>query len=194
MKKQDKNERKFIKETLIPGLFVVKRESFTDLRGGFRMVALSRELEAHLGKKFEFAQLNHSWSKPGVIRGIHPDPWDKLVYPITGSVFMAIVDINPDSKTFGKVETFTFEERRDEPFALFISRGLGNSVCSFGTTVAHYLYLVNDYWDGTYGSGPRAIAWNDPDLAIPWPIKNPILSEADKNHPFLREKFPEKFK
>lgn len=156
----------FIKDTSIPGVFVVQRPSNIDYRGGFRMVALSRELEERLGYRFEFAQWNHSWSKPGVLRGIHPDPWDKLIYPVTGKIFIAIADIDPVSKTFKKVETFTFEEEKDEPYALFVSKGLGNSFCNFGNGVAHYLYLVNDYWDGTFGSGPRAVRWDDPDLAI----------------------------
>jgi dTDP-4-dehydrorhamnose 3,5-epimerase len=188
--------KKYIKETSVSGLYVVTRSAKLDDRGGFRMVSLAREFEVVLRQKFEFAQWNHSWSEPGVIRGIHPDPWDKLVYPITGKVFLAIADIRPDSSTFGRVETFNFDStsKPNEFFALFISRGLGNSLCNYGEELAHYLYLVNDYWDGTQGSGERGVPWNDPDLNIPWPIKNPILSEADRKHQPLREQFPDKFR
>lgn len=191
--KDSKEAKNYVHQTSISGLYLVTRDSNIDLRGGFRMIALSRELEDRLGQKFEFAQWNHSWSRPNVIRGIHPDPWDKLVYPVTGKIFIAIADINPTSPTFGKAETFTFDEEKGDYFALFISKGLGNSLCNFGEDIAHYLYLVNDYWDGTFGSAPRAITWDDPDLAITWPVKNPILSDSDKNHSTLRERFPDKF-
>jgi dTDP-4-dehydrorhamnose 3,5-epimerase len=55
----------------------------------------------------------------------------------------------------------------------------------------HYFYLIDEYWDD---SKARGVAWDDPDLNIKWPIKNPILSERDKNNPTLRETFPEKYK
>jgi dTDP-4-dehydrorhamnose 3,5-epimerase len=55
----------------------------------------------------------------------------------------------------------------------------------------HYFYLIDEYWDDTKA---RGIAWDDPDLKIKWPIKNPILSERDKHNPTLRQLFPEKFK
>jgi len=191
MKKQDKNKTKDlqeIKKTSIPGLLVIERPTYKDKRGFFREAVRLNELEEIAGFEFNIKQWNHSKSKPKVIRALHAEGWNKLVYPVTGKMFAAIVDIRPDSKTFGKVETFTFDETRLR--ALFIPEGLANSICVVGTKPVHYFYLVDKYYDG---SDTRAIAWNDPDLNIKWPIKDPIISERDKNNPTLREAFPEKF-
>jgi len=192
MKKQDKDKTentKGIKKTSISGLLVIEGPTFKDERGHFREVVRLNELEEVSGLKFNIKQWNHSLSLPKVIRALHAEGWNKLIYPVTGKMFAAIVDIRPDSKTFGKVETFTFDETR--PRALFIPEGLANSICVIGTEPVHYFYLVDKYYDG---SDTTAIAWDDPDLDINWPIKDPIISERDKNNPTLREKFPEKFK
>ncbi|MCX6705317.1 MAG: dTDP-4-dehydrorhamnose 3,5-epimerase family protein, partial [Candidatus Woesebacteria bacterium] len=71
-----------------------------------------------------------------------------------------------------------------------ITSGIANSFCNFGKENAHYLYLVDNYYDG---SDKKAVAWDDPDLNIKWPIKAPILSDRDKNNPRLRDVFPDKF-
>ena len=178
-----------ITKTSIEGLYVVEKETFSDDRGFFREVFHLDELEKGIGRKFEFKQMNHSRSNPNVLRAIHAENWNKLVYPINGKMFTVVVDIRPDSETFGKVETFNFSD--NDRKALFISKGLANSICVDGDSPVDYIYLVDIYYDG---SDTRAIAWDDPDLNINWPIKNPILSERDKNNPKLRELFPDKFK
>ena len=104
-------------------------------------------------------------------------------------MFSAIVDIRPKSPTFGKFETFTFDENSHK--ALFIPKGLANSICVVGKEPVHYMYLVDAYYEG---KDTRAIVWNDPDIGISWPVKNPIISERDRNNPRLRDLFPEKFK
>ena len=108
-------------------------------------------------------------------------------------MFVAIVDVREDSETFGKVETFTFDNTKgDSPHsALFIPKGLGNSICVNGEEDVHYVYLVDEYWDDAKAQG---ILWNDPDIAIDWPVKDPIISERDMKNPTLRELFPDKFK
>jgi dTDP-4-dehydrorhamnose 3,5-epimerase len=194
MKRQAKGKgKKFaehtIRKTTIPGLLVIERPIFKDKRGFFKEIFRLDALEKHTGKKFFFKQGNHSFSFPKVIRGLHAENWNKIVYLLTGKVFAAVADVRPDSKTFGKVETFVLDERN--PKALFIPKGLANSVCVIGNKPAHYLYLVDAYYDG---SDVTAFAWNDPDLKIKWPVKRPIISERDKNNPSLREIFPEKFK
>jgi len=185
MTKQDKNN---IKKTSISGLLVIEGPTNEDERGFFREVVRLNELEDITETKFEVKQWNHSLSRPGVIRALHAENWNKLIYPATGKIFAAIVDIRPESKTFGTVENFTFDETK--PKALFIPKGLANSICVVGTKPVHYFYLVDKYYDG---SDTKAIAWDDPDLNIKWPIENPIISERDKNNPTLRELFPEKF-
>ncbi|TEU01976.1 hypothetical protein E3I18_01835 [Candidatus Woesebacteria bacterium] len=182
-----------IKKTTIPGLLVIERPVHKDNRGFFHEVFRLNELEEVSGLKFKPVQWSHSMSKPGVIRAIHTEDWNKLIYPVTGKMFAAIADVRKDSKAFGKVETFTFDNTSPESthMALFLPKGLGNSICVVGKEPVHYIYLVDEYWDDKKAQG---IAWDDPDLNIDWPIKNPIISERDKNNPTLRELFPEKFK
>lgn len=182
-------ENKYIKTTSIPGLLILERPILSDTRGFFRELFHKDELEKIVGFKFDGIQMNHSRSVPGVIRGIHAEKWNKIIYPVSGEVFIAIVDIRPDSPTFAKVETFNVGD--DNRIGLFIPNGLANSLCVIGEKNVDYIYLVDSYYDG---SDTRAIAWDDPDLQINWPIKNPIISERDRNNPRLRDLFPEKFK
>ena len=177
-----------ITKTSIEGLYIIEKETFSDERGFFREVFHLDDLEQEIGRKFELKQMNHSRSNPNVLRALHAENWSKLVYPVSGKMFSAVVDIRPESKTFGRCETFSFDENSQK--ALFISPGLANSICVDGNEPVDYIYLVDAYYDG---KDTRAIAWNDPDLNIVWPIGNPIVSERDKNNPILRELFPEKF-
>lgn len=179
----------YIKQTSISGLLIIERVSHSDERGFFREVFHMDELQQTLGFEFKPIQMNHSYSKAKVIRALHAENWNKLVYPVSGICFAAIADIRPDSETFGKVETFNFDD--SNRFALFIPKGLANSICVAGEEPVNYIYLVDAYYDGT---DTRAVAWDDPDLNIKWPVENPLISERDKNNPTLRDLFPEKFK
>lgn len=182
-------DNKYIKKTTIPGLLVIERPTFSDERGFFREIFRLDDLEKETGIKFNIVQSNHARSFPKVIRALHAEDWNKLVYPVRGKIFSAIVDIRPDSPTFGKYEIFNFGENSHK--ALFIPKGLANSICVAGNEPVDYLYLVDAYYEG---GDRKAIAWDDPDLNIKWPIKNPIISERDRHNPTLREMFPEKFK
>lgn len=176
-------------ETSLKGVFKLTRKTFPDERGFFREVFHLDELEKAIGFEFKPVQMNHSLSKPFVIRALHAEEWNKLVYPVTGEMFAAVVDIREDSPSFGQVETFEFSE--DDRFALFIPVGFANSICNIGSEDVNYIYLVDKYYDGT---DTTAIAWDDPDVGVNWPVKNPILSKRDKNNPRLRDLFPDKFK
>lgn len=178
----------YIKETSIPGLLLIERPTFSDDRGFFREAARKNELEEAIGHEFSPVQWNHSRSDARVIRALHAEGWNKLVYPVTGRMFAAMVDIRPDSEAFGKVETFTFDAK--EPKAMYVPDGVANSICVIGEEPVHYMYLVDKYYDG---SDARAIAWDDPELGIAWPIEDPIISERDRNNPTLKEMYPEKF-
>lgn len=182
-------DENYIIKTSITGLFVVERPIFSDNRGFFREVFRLNDLEKEVGIEFKVIQANHSHSLPNVIRALHAENWNKLIYPLTGKAFSAVVDIRSDSPTFGKYETFEFGG--DKPRAIFVAKGLANSVCVMGDDPVDYIYFVDAYYDGT---DTRAVAWNDPDLNIKWPIINPIISERDRHNPTLREIFPEKFK
>lgn len=178
-----------VKKTSIPGLLVLDRPIFEDDRGFFREIFHKDELEEVAGINFDGIQMNHSHSKKNVLRGIHAERWNKIVYPLNGEVFVAIVDIREDSETFGKVETFVINDQNR--VGLFIPEGLANSLCVTSEVAVDYIYLVDSYYDG---SDTRAIAWDDADLNIAWPIENPIISDRDKGNPTLREMFPAKFK
>lgn len=180
-----KNE--FIQKTKLKGLLVIDRPVRTDERGMFREAFKMSDLK-DLGVGFNPVQINHSLSKPNVIRALHAEKWNKLVYPVTGEIFIALVDIRPESKTFGEVETFNFKD--SDRKLIYIPTGFANSICVVGDEPVNYVYLVDQYYTG---QDTRAIAWNDPDLAIEWPVKTPIMSERDKNNPRLRDLFPEKF-
>jgi dTDP-4-dehydrorhamnose 3,5-epimerase len=182
-----------IKRTSIQGLFIIERPTFLDERGFFHEVFRLNELQEATGIKFSPVQMSHSHSVPKVIRAIHTEGWNKLVYPVSGRLFVAIADVRVDSATFGKVKTFVFDadDPKSSHAALFLPAGIGNSLCVIGDKPVDYIYAVDEYWDN---SKARGIAWNDPDLNINWPIKDPIISERDKNNPTLRELFPEKFR
>lgn len=179
----------FVQKTSIEGLLILKRPIHKDDRGFFREIFHIDEIEQALGIQFKGVQMNHAFSNPKVLRGIHGENWNKIICPLNGEVFVAIVDIRPDSPTFKNTETMIIND--ENRIALFISKGLANSYCITGSEPVHYIYLVDAYYDG---SDQKAVAFSDPDLAIEWPIKDPIISERDKNNPRLRELFPEKFK
>lgn len=188
----DETAQNIIK-TEIEGVVLIQRPTFTDFRGFFHEIFRQNELENETGVKFSPLQWSHSMSKPGVIRAVHTENWNKLVYPITGILYAPIADLRPESPTFGKVIYITIDNtKEDSPHqAIFLPKGgIGNSICVLGNQDLHYLYLIDEYWDDAKA---RGVAWDDPDLAIKWPIDNPILSERDKTNPKLRDLFPEKF-
>lgn len=175
-----------VEPTSIEGLFVVKWDTYDDDRGFFRQTYQVKELEEAIGREVKFKQGNHSHSVPGVLRGFHAEPWDKCVYVVSGYAFAAIADIRPESPTFGKVETFYLgEPPHGERIRLYISKGLANSFLTLGTKNVDYLYDVTDYYQP--GIVQPAVAWDDPDLAVHWPLGDPILSEKDQQNPTLRE-------
>ena len=181
------NAMKYIENTKIEGLLIINRPIFQDERGFFREVGRIQDISEILGKPFEPVQMNHSRSYPNVIRGLHAENWNKLVYPVTGAIFAAFVDVRPDSNTFKKLLTFTISDKNRQ--AIFISKGIANSICAIPNAKNNpvdYVYLVDAYYDGT---DTTAIAWDDPELAIDWPVKNPILSEKDKHNPLLEKIF-----
>ena len=178
---------KMITTTDIQGLLIYERETFSDDRGFFREPVELRDLEKVLGKQITIKQWNHSKSQPKVIRGIHAEEWDKIIYVPKGLVMSVIVDFRTDSPTFGKaVKTILGDNNRK---TIYLPKGMGNSFANIGDTDAEYLYLVTDYYEG---KPTPAVSWQDPLLTKQfggWPIDNPIVSEADRKHPTLKEKF-----
>ena len=188
------DHRKHIKTTSIPGVVIIERPLLGDFRGFIHEPYNKEELEVATGVEFNPVQWTHAYIKPGVIKAVHSEDWNKLIYPITGILYAPIVDLRPESPTFGKVEYITIDNTKEDSKrqALFLPKGgIGNSVCVLGTEMMHYFYLIDEYWDDAKA---RGVAWDDSDLNIKWPVKTPILSERDQHNPTLRELFPEKFR
>jgi dTDP-4-dehydrorhamnose 3,5-epimerase len=179
-----------VETTDIEGLLVVRWDTHADDRGFFRQTYQVRELADALGRDVVLRQGNHSHSVPGVLRGFHAEPWDKLVYVVRGHAMAAIADIRPASATFGEVRSFVLgEPPHGERIRLFIAEGLANSFLTLGDTAVDYLYDVSGYWQA--GVVQPAVAWDDPDLGVDWPVAEPILSDKDRANPTLRAQFPE---
>ena len=191
----DKPEYK-ISKTSIEGLLVWERKLFKDERGFFQELGRVDSISEVLGREVVIKQWSLSYNLPGVLRGIHAEPQDKCITVLSGGpIFMAVVDIRPDSPTFGQCQAFTFDTR--DPLTprktLFVENGLGNAFLVTGDVPVEYFYAVSDVYKSS--EGKRAIRWNDPDVAVPWPEKPKIMSADDQDrHPYLRELYPVKFK
>jgi dTDP-4-dehydrorhamnose 3,5-epimerase len=178
-----------IERTAIDGLLVVRQPTHEDERGFFRQTYVASELTEAVGREVRFVQGNHSRSGPDVLRGFHAEPWDKFVSVVHGTVFAAVADVRPDSGTFGEVATFLLGDRPGERVQLFLADGLANAYAVVGEQAADYVYDVTREWHPDVDK--RSVAWDDPDLAVPWPVAVPQLSDADRDNPTLRERFPD---
>lgn len=166
-------------ETSLKGAYIIKPKIFRDERGFF-LEFYSKKLFDEQGIKADFVQDNHSMSfKKGVLRGLHfqlpPNEQTKLVQVTRGKVYDVIVDLRKNSPTFGKWEGF--ELGADNFEMLFIPRGFAHAYCTLENNT-EFMYKVDGFYAPESDSG---IIWNDPDLKIDWPIKNPILSEKDSH-------------
>lgn len=173
---------KFI-ATKLEGVFLIEPRVFEDGRGFFMETHSSRVFEEQ-GVNVAFVQTNHSRSVRNVLRGLHYQvgrPQGKLVRVVRGRVFDVAVDIRPGSPTFGSwlAEELSDANRR----MLYIPPGLAHGFCVLSDEV-DFLYSCTDYY---YPAGERGIIWNDPDLAIPWPISEPLLSPKDLKLPKIRD-------
>ena len=169
-------------ETALPDVKIVEPDFFGDARGFF-YESYSYQKYAAAGIEDEFVQDNHSRSARGVLRGLHyqlpPAGQAKLVRVVVGAVWDVAVDIRHDSPTFGQWVgvTLSAENRRQ----LYVPVGFAHGFC-VTSDVAEFLYKTSDYYAPDL---ERGIAWNDPDLAIPWPAETPLLSARDQVYPRL---------
>lgn len=172
-----------VERTPLEGLLVITPRVFGDPRGRFLESFNLRQFEEATGVNARFVQDNESLSMAGVLRGLHyqvaPHAQAKLVRVARGAVLDAVVDIRPHSPTFGSHFSLVLDDR--DCRSLFIPEGFAHG---FRTLEDHTLfqYKCSDYY---HPASERTIAWNDPRLAIPWNIADPILSEKDrKGAPF----------
>jgi len=171
-----------VSKTPIDGLLTIEPKIFADPRGMFYEVYSENRYEEY-GIPC-FVQDNHSVSKKGVLRGLHyqVNPGqDKLVRVTRGEVFDVAVDIRKQSPTYGKWWGLSLSETNN--FQLYIPIGFAHGFCVLSES-AEVLYKCSDYYSP---ENERGILWNDPDLAIDWPVKDPILSEKDAVYPLFSE-------
>ncbi|OGE72428.1 hypothetical protein A3H40_04250 [Candidatus Daviesbacteria bacterium RIFCSPLOWO2_02_FULL_38_15] len=181
-------------ETGIKGLLIFEKKLYRDARGWYQEVYRVDDIVKALGiNDLVIKQSSFTYNLPKTLRGLHAEPQYKLITPLSGKIFVAIADIRVDSPTFAKVEFFLFDNQKiaTPRKTLVISPGLANSMEVVGEDGALYHYAVSSVFDP--GQTKRSVIWNDPDLKIDWPIKDPIVSDKDKSNPKLRALFPEKF-
>ena len=173
--------------TNIPGMLVFDLPVHGDSRGWFKE-NWQRAKQMNLGlPDLGPVQNNISFNaSKGVTRGIHAEPWDKYISVATGSVFGAWVDLRP-GKSFGQVYTCVIDPSK----AIYVPRGVGNSFQALEDGTA-YTYLVNAHWSAELKKTYTFVNLADPELGIEWPIplEQCELSEADRNHPFLKDAIP----
>ena len=161
----------------IPEVILFEPKVFGDDRGFFFESFNQREFNAATGTDLCFVQDNHSRSAKGVLRGLHyqlGQPQGKLVRVVRGAVFDVAVDIRPASPTFGK--WFGLELNEHDHRQLWVPPGLAHGFLVLSDSV-DFLYKTTDYYAPAL---ERCIVWNDPTLAIDWPVdRNPVLSVKD---------------
>ena len=171
-------------ETLtLPGISLIKPQRFSDQRGFFSEI-FHKQRYIEKGINCEFVQDNHSFSQRGTLRGMHfqrTPGQAKLIWVVQGVIFDVVVDICPTRSTFGKwLGVYLDAEKGDQ---LFIPTGYAHGFCVISET-AHVCYKVDNFFDPLEEKGFR---YDNPDIGIKWPLSSFILSEKDRNHPFLRQ-------
>ena len=165
-------------KTDLPDVLIIEPQVFGDARGFFYESFNQKIWREKTGIQAIFVQDNHSRSERNVLRGLHyqiQQPQGKLVRVISGAVFDVAVDIRKSSPTFGRwVGAELTEDNRRQ---MWIPEGFAHGFLVL-SDFAEFLYKTTDYWAPEY---ERTILWNDPELAIAWPLAGePILAAKDR--------------
>ena len=168
----------------IPGVVLIEPRVFEDQRGFFMETYKTPDFAA-AGIKENFVQENHSRSSKGVLRGLHyqhpPFAQGKLVRVVRGEIFDVAIDIRKGSLTWGKwVGVILSEENKN---IIYIPESFAHGFCVL-SDIAEMIYKATNVYSPEYEAG---IIWNDPEINIDWPIREPILSEKDKKLPSLKD-------
>ena len=169
----------------IEGAFRVVLNPHQDHRGFFIRTYDQDELMKR-GLVTQWIQESHSFSaKKGTLRGLHfqlpPYAETKLVRAAQGSIYMVLLDLRAASATFCSWDSITLSI--EKPELLYAPKGIAMGMCTL-TDDSSLLYKMDTSYDPKSG---RTVRWNDPELAIPWPVENPILSDKDKGAPLLKD-------
>jgi dTDP-4-dehydrorhamnose 3,5-epimerase len=173
-----------VTSTALPGVMLIELAVHGDERGFFVETFQAERYRALAGIDLTFVQDNHSRSRRGVLRGLHLQtarPQGKLVRVARGEVFDVAADIDPKSPTFGQWVGAVLSDRNHHQ--LWIPPGYAHGFLVL-SEVADFEYKCTDYYDPKAEAG---VVWNDPDLAIDWPIREPSLSAKDVRLPTLAE-------
>ena len=171
--------------TVLPEVLILEPKVFGDDRGFFFESFNKRDFADATGVSLEFVQDNHSRSGKGVLRGLHyqiRQPQGKLVRVVQGEVFDVAVNLMRGHPDFGRwVGTLISAQNKRQ---LWIPPGFAHGFLVLSET-ADFLYKTSDYYAPEY---ERSLLWNDPDLAIEWPIAfEPLVSAKDASAKRLRE-------
>ena len=167
-----------ISHSKLKGCVIIEPTVFGDERGFFLETFQAIRYEQEAGIDLPFVQDNHSRSARGVLRGLHfqnTKPQGKLVRVVRGEVYDVAVDIRKGSATFGEWEGVILSEDNKKQF--WVPPGFAHGFVVLSDT-ADFEYKCTDYYDP---SDEGCILWSDPDLDIPWPIANPVLSTKDES-------------
>lgn len=167
----------------IPGVILCKPDVYRDERGLFQEIWNAGKYRA-AGIDCHFVQDNRSISGKGVLRGLHfqlRKPQAKLVSCIHGAVFDVAVDIRPASPFFGQWTGAELSE--DNAYQMFIPAGFAHGFCVLSDR-AEIIYKCTELYDP---EDDRGLLWNDPRIAVEWPLREPLLSEKDRRQPLLDE-------
>lgn len=167
----------------LKGLKLITPKVFADSRGFF-LETFQQSIYHEAGIAETFVQDNHSRSQKGCIRGMHFQSFPgqaKLIRVGLGQIYDVVVDIRPDSPTFGEWEGVMLDGAKHQQ--LYIPIGFAHGFCAL-TDEVHVMYKVSAPYHPTYEKGFR---WNDPDINIKWPVENPIVSERDEKSPLFCE-------
>ena len=170
-------------ETPIPGVVVLEPRLFHDTRGYFFEMFRENAL-AEVGLPGPWVQDNCSFSRRGVLRGLHfqwPNPQGKLVQAVNGEIWDVAVDIRVGSATYGKWhgEVLSEANRRQ----LWVPEGFAHGFVVLSES-ALVTYKVSAYFDAACDAG---VKWDDPGLAIDWPLRDVVVSEKDAGLPRLEQ-------
>jgi len=169
-------------ETRLPGVLIIEPRIFGDSRGFFLETWNHERYRAVGFPNVAFVQDNHSRSQKGVLRGLHfqlNHPQGKLVQVATGIVFDVAVDVCPESPTYRQwVGTELSEENHRQ---LWIPPGYAHGFCVL-SEMADFQYKCTEFYHPEDESG---VLWNDPDIGIDWPLREPLLSQKDAALPKL---------
>ena len=169
--------------TPIEGVLIIEPKIFKDKRGFF-METYNRNRYNVSGINATFVQDNLSYSLKNTLRGLHfqiKHPQAKLIQVISGEIFDVAVDLRPGFATFGKwIGIHLSSENRRQ---VFIPEGFAHGFCVL-SEFALFHYKCSDFYASDDEGG---IIWSDPDIGIEWPVKNPIISEKDKQYQKLSD-------